>query len=141
MKGDEIMNKKVKFVLVTVSVALVFAALIGLWIGTRNVNIMKDVDINEIEKIEIYQNNKASILSEENDVKEFVKLFESMELDKTFSNSKEGYAFSIDVYYKNGKESKIIVRSSEIIIDCKFYKCDKSYCDDVRKIYEAHIEQ
>lgn len=56
-----------------------------------------------------------------------------------FMNNKYGFTFQIDIYHEN--ENGITITSEYIVVDDKYYKCDRDYCDDFRKLYEEFSEQ
>ena len=60
----------------------------------------------------------------------------SMKLKKKLRSESDGFVFSIVIYQKNSNKNQLTL-SQDIIIDGKYYECDRDYCDDMLKLYDS----
>ena len=128
------MKKKVVVSIICIAVLLV---LFTIWSKGRNVRILEDLDITTLSKIVIFLGGSDITIAEQQDMKKVVDVVQSMRLNKTFPNGRDGIPFIIDLYYKNGNKSDYGIASDYIIADDgSYYKTDRDYCDDFYKLYD-----
>ena len=128
------MKKKVVVSIICIAVLLV---LFTIWSKGRNVRILEDLDITTLSKIVIFLGGSDITIAEQQDMKKVVDVVQSMRLNKTFPNGRDGIPFIINLYYKDGSKSDYGIASDYIIADDgSYYKTDRDYCDDFRKLYE-----
>lgn len=130
------MNKKI-----IVLGSIVLFVLFFIWFTGKDVDIMKNVDVTKIEKVVIFNNVKELTITKSEEISSIVDVLKSMKLDKTFSNDKDGFAFTIEIYYQAGNVSEIIITSEDIIVDGDYYNCDRNYCDDFSTVYNELLEK
>lgn len=130
------MNKKIIALGIIVLLVLCF-----IWFKGKDVDIMKNIDVTTIEKVVIFNNVKELTITKSEDISSIVDVLKSMKLDKTFSNDRDGFAFTIDIYYQAGNVSEITITSEDIIVDGNYYNCDRNYCDDFRTVYNELLEK
>lgn len=116
---------------------IIFIVVLIVWITGGSTKILQNIDVRTLSKIEIYYpGDNLTVVTGEEDIRKVVALLHSMHVKKTFADDVDGYAFSIQIYDRNGERSDVIIRSDRIITDDGYYKCDRDYCDDFRKLYE-----
>ena len=128
---------KKRIVIGTSCILIVLAALL-VWKAGRNTKLLKDIDVKELSKIEMYYpGDNLTVVTGEENMRKVVALFHSLRVRKTFSDNDDGFVFSIQIYDKDGEKIDIItIRSNRIVTNDGYYKCAKDYCDDFRKLYE-----
>lgn len=129
------MKKKVVVSIICIAVLLV---LFTIWSKGRNVRILEDLDITILSKVVMHHpGDNITTVTKQEDIERFVKILQSMHLNKTFPNGRDGIPFIIDLYYKNGNKSDYGIASDYIIADDgSYYKTDRDYCDDFYKLYD-----
>ena len=123
-------RKKVRSIIM-----LLFILVILFIVWRRDISIMDDVQANEISKITMYDSSTHIEVTDKEDISKIVNLIQSMELNHAIPKGKEGYAFSINICYKNGEESIITVRSTDIVVDGTYYESSNDYCGDFQQLY------
>ena len=95
------------------------------------------IDEKTVNKVVMYYpGDNETIFTEQQDIHAFVDLIQSLELEKTTPNEKDGFLCTIDIYYEDDTKSSIVVASKDITIDGQNYKPKRDYCDDFRELYE-----
>lgn len=131
---------KKKFIIIALCI-VAFITLCVIWNKSRTVKLLEDADVNEIEKIVIYYASGDMIITEQEDIKEAVEIYQSMQLKKSRPIEKDGFVFRIEICYQNGNISDGVITSSYITFDDKFYKCARDYCEDFRELYDSLKEK
>ncbi len=131
------MNKKLGWLCIIVAVVLCVSFFI--W-RNRTIYVADIIDFDNITKVEIWRNDKCLTLTEDGDIKEFTDILDSMKLKKRLNPNRDGFVFAIDIYYENNNESWLVLFKN-IVIDGQYYRCDRSYCDDMRKLYERFSDK
>lgn len=85
-----------------------------------------------------YPSEKVTII-EEADIRKIIIFLQSMHLRKSAPCDKDG-GFELELYYQNGNKSRICITSEHIVMDGKYYKCDRDYCDDFCMLYKEFSE-
>ena len=127
------MKKKIGIIMLCIIVVFI---LLFLWLRGRNVRLFDDMTSDDIEKIIIYHpGDTENTFSVPEDKEKVISLLQEIRLNKTLPHGKDG-GLSIDIYYKNGNKTRIILFSDSAITDTGTYTCDRDYCDDFRKLCE-----
>ncbi|MCI8308295.1 MAG: hypothetical protein HFH14_09625 [Lachnospiraceae bacterium] len=127
------MKKTIIFLGVTI-VLVICAVFIIRWNTTLHVADI--IDLDTINKVEIWQGGDCVTLTEEQDIHNFTAVLESMKLKRKFPTERDGFVFSIDIYHENGDENDMTVLNF-IRIDGKPYRCERDYCDDLQLLYDS----
>ncbi len=127
------MKKKLSWLCIVVVVVLCISFLV--W-RNRVVRVADIIDYDMITKVELWLNDDCVTLTENRDIKEFTDLLGSMKLKKKLRSESDGFVFSIVIYQKNSNKNQLTL-SQDIIIDGKYYECDRDYCDDMLKLYDS----
>lgn len=129
-----------KKIIITVLCIVVLILLCVVWNKSRNVTLLKDIDIAGIEKIVIYHAPGDMVITEVEDIESVVNIYQSMQLKKSLRKEKDG-SLRIDIYYKNGAVDGTSITSKDIIFNGKFYKCAENYCTDFYELYDSLSEK
>ena len=100
--------------------------------------VLQDLNVDDLDKIVIYNADVSVTLDQKDDMQKMVDILTSMQLRETSPNTKDGFAFSIELYDHNGEETTIVVASLDITIGGKNYKCKYDYCEQIRNLYEQY---
>ena len=100
--------------------------------------VLQDLNVDDLDKIVIYNADVSVTLDQKDDMQKMVDILTSMQLRETSPNTKDGFAFSIELYDHNGEETTIVVASLDITIGGKNYKCKDYYCEQIRNLYEQY---
>lgn len=111
------------------------------WYNVRYVKVFEDLDANTISKVDIWNKNVAISVQEKKDIEDFASVLQSMKLNKTFSNVKEGDVFFIEIYCNDETKMELVVRGDVIVVDETFYKTKSNYCDAIWEIYNRYSEE
>lgn len=127
-----------KRIIIGTSCFVIFLVMFIVWIVGRRAKILQDIDVSTLSKIEIYYpGDNLTVVTAEEDMQKVITLFHSLRVRKTFADNDDGFVFSIQIYDKNGERIDIVtIRSDRIVTNDGYYKCDRDYCDDFRKLYE-----
>lgn len=127
-----------KRIIIGTSCVVIFLVMFVVWIVGRSAKILQDIDVRTLSKIEIYYpGDNLTVVTAEEDMQKVIALFHSLRVRKTFADNGDGFVFSIQIYDKNGERIDIVtIRSDRIVTNDRYYKCDRDYCDDFRKLYE-----
>ena len=127
-----------KRIIIGTSCVVIFLVMFVVWIVGRSAKILQDIDVRTLSKIEIYYpGDNLTVVTAEEDMQKVIALFHSLRVRKTFADNDDGFVFSIQIYDKNGERIDIVtIRSDRIVTNDRYYKCDRDYCDDFRKLYE-----
>lgn len=127
-----------KRIIIGTSCVVIFLVMFVVWIVGRSAKILQDIDVRTLSKIEIYYpGDNLTVVTAEEDMQKVIALFHSLRVRKTFADNNDGFVFSIQIYDKNGERIDIVtIRSDRIVTNDRYYKCDRDYCDDFRKLYE-----
>lgn len=119
------------------SVGCVIIFLVGLiWYWMGEVKPLKDMNIAELDKMTIAYHVEWIETAEQEDMKAAVEALQSLHLRRAIPMDYDGFNATIDFYYQDGSTGWITIRGEDIIINDKYYKCDKDYSDDFRKVIE-----
>lgn len=102
----------------------------------RTIHVADIIDFGTITKVEIWLTDECVTLTENEDIKKFTNILDSMKLKKKFRPESDGFVFSIVIYHGNNEKNNLTLHE-DIIIDGQYYGCDRDYCDDMRKLYES----
>ena len=100
--------------------------------------VLQDLNVDDLDKIVIYNADVSVTLDQKDDMQKMVDILTSMQLRETSPNTKDGFAFSIELYDHNGEETTIVVASLDITSGGKNYKCKDDYCEQIRNLYEQY---
>ena len=100
--------------------------------------VLQDLNVDDLDKIVIYNADVSVTLDQKDDMQKMVDILTSMQLRETSPNTKDGFAFSIELYDHNGEETTIVVASLDITIGGKNYKCKDDYYEQIRNLYEQY---
>ena len=100
--------------------------------------VLQDLNVDDLDKIVIYNADVSVTLDQKDDMQKMVDILTSMQLRETSPNTKDGFAFSVELYDHNGEETTIVVASLDITIGGKNYKCKADYCEQIRNLYEQY---
>ncbi len=100
--------------------------------------VLQNLNVDDLDKIVIYNADESVTLDQKDDVQKMVDILTSMQLRKTSPNTKDGFAFSIELYDHNGEETTIVVASSDVTVGDQNYKCKDDYCEQIRNLYEQY---
>ena len=100
--------------------------------------VLQDLNVDDLDKIVIYNADVSVTLDQKDDMQKMVDILTSMQLRETSPNTKDGFAFSIELYDHNGEETTIVVASLDITIGGKNYKCKDDYSEQIRFLYEQY---
>ena len=100
--------------------------------------VLQDLNVDDLDKIVIYNADVSVTLDQKDDMQKMVDILTSMQLRETSPNTKDGFAFSIELYDHNGEETTIVVASLDITIGGKNYQCKDDYCEQIRNLYEQY---
>ena len=140
---DNIGGYMKKRIIIGTSCVVIFLVVFIVWIAGRKVKILQDIDVRTLSKIEIYYpGDNLTVVKEEEDMQKVIALFHSLRVRKTFADNDDGFVFSIQIYDKNEERIDIItIRSERIVTNDGYYKCDRDYCDDFRKLHHTiHVQ-
>lgn len=97
---------------------------------------LQNLNVDDLDKIVIYNADESVTLDQKDDMQKMVDILTSMQLRETSPNTKDGFAFSIELYDRNGEETTIVVASSDVTVGDQNYKCKEDYCEQIRNLYE-----
>ena len=100
--------------------------------------VLQDLNVDDLDKIVIYNADVSVTLDQKDDMQKMVDILTSMQLRETSPNTKDGFAFSVELYDHNGEETTIVVASLDITNRGKNYKCKDDYCEQIRNLYEQY---
>lgn len=99
---------------------------------------LQNLKVDDLDKIVIYNADERVTLDQKDDMQKMIDILTSMQLRKTSPNTKDGFAFSIELYDHNGEETTIVVASSDVTVGYQNYKCKEDYCEQIRSVYEQY---
>ncbi len=127
---------KRKIMMVSVGCVLIFLVVGVIWYWAGEVKPLKDLDIASLDKMTIAYHTEWIETSEQEDIKEAVEALQSMHLRRTIPRDYDGFNAAIDFYYQDGSTGWITIRGDDIIINHKYYRCDRDYSEVFRKVIE-----
>ncbi|MFG6395036.1 MAG: hypothetical protein K1W24_12775 [Lachnospiraceae bacterium] len=127
------MKKKLGWLCIVITIVLCISFFV--W-RNRIIHVADIIDFDTITKVEIWRTDKCVTLTENEDIKKFTDILNSMELKKKLPSDKDGFVFAIDIYHKNNNKNNLAL-SSDIRIDRQHYRCARDYCDDMHKFYDS----
>ena len=65
--------------------------------------VLQDLNVDDLDKIVIYNADVSVTLDQKDDMQKMVDILTSMQLRETSPNTKDGFAFSIELYDHNGE--------------------------------------
>lgn len=122
------MKRKVLAIALCIVVVLLLFFACDEW---RKTTLLEDVDSTMISKVTLC--NFGITTTEPEYIKKVVDILQSMKLKKTIPVDRDG-SFDVDIYYQNGDVSRFVLRTDCVTVEGKTYKCDRDYCEDLRKI-------
>lgn len=125
--------KKIFVLCICITILAIIFVLSG-----KEANVLPNLNVDDLDKIVIYNSDESVVLNQKDDIQKLVDILTSMQLKKTSANTKDGYAFLIELYDRNGKKNTITVASSNIVVEGKNYKCGEDYCGQIRNVYEQY---
>lgn len=125
------MKNKLIFLCIVVVLCITFFV----W-KNRIIRVGDIIDFDTITKVDIWLNDNRITLTENDDIKEFTDILDSMKLKKKLQTGADGFVFSIDVYHENGDKNAFTL-FEDVIIDGQHYRCDRNYCDEMLKLYDS----
>lgn len=118
-------------------ICIVILAIIFVFSGKGGyTKALQNLNVDDLDKIVIYNADESVTLDQKDDMQKMVDILTSMQLRKTSPNTKDGFAFSIELYDRNGEETTIVVASSDVTVGDQNYKCKEDYCEQIRNLYE-----
>lgn len=99
---------------------------------------LQNLKVDDLDKIVIYNADERVTLDQKDDMQKMVDILTSMQLRETSPNTKDGFAFSMELYDHNGEETTIVVASSDVTVGDQNYKCKEDYCEQIRSVYEQY---
>ena len=127
------MKKYMSLICIVVVIALCISFFV--W-RNRVIHVAEIIDFNMITKVEIWSGDNCVTLTEDGDIKKLTDILDSMKLKKRFQQESDGFVFSINIYKENNEQNDLTL-FRDIRIDGQYYRCDRDYCDDMRKLYES----
>ncbi len=120
-----------------ICIVVVIALCISFFVWRNSIiHVAEIIDFNMITKVEIWSGDNCVTLTEDGDIKKFTDILDSMKLKKRFQQESDGFVFSINIYKENNEQNDLTL-FRDIRIDRQYYRCDRDYCDDVRKLYDS----
>ena len=117
-----------KGIIVVLCIIVVFGAVSGLHI-IRNKNPFDKLDVSDIRQIELSDPVHWVTTESEDDINLIVHTLKGTHLKRIIPMNKDGFAATLNVRVRSGKEISIVVRSEEMMINDACYKTDKDYGD------------
>lgn len=99
---------------------------------------LQNLKVDDLDKIVIYNADERVTLDQKDDMQKMIDILTSMQLRKTSPNTKDGFAFSMELYDRNGEKTEIVVASSDVTVGDQNYKCKEDYCEQIRNLYEQY---
>ena len=127
---------KRKTMMVSIGCVLIFLVVGMIWYWAGEVRPLKDIDVASLDKMTIAYHVEWIETSEQEDIREAALALQSMHLRRAIPLDYDGFNASIDFYNQDGSTSWVTIRGDDIIINHKYYRCDKDYSDDFRKVIE-----
>lgn len=127
------MKKNLSWLCIVVVVALCISFFV--W-SNRIICVADVIDFDMITKVEIWLNDDCVTLTENEDIKEFTDILDSMKLKKKLRPESDGFVFSIVIYNENNNKNDLTL-FEDIIIDGQYYGCDRDYCNDMLLLYDS----
>lgn len=126
-------DKVIKITKIVIPI-LIVVVLFALWLSGRNVKVLEDVKVSDIDSIQLTISDYM-IVTEQEDIGKILGILQSMELDRTYDKDIEGWAIIVDVFYNDGSDEFFTFYEDEVNADGDFYKCDSQFCDDLRELF------
>lgn len=123
------MKKNIGFISGIVCLGIVICVV---WYCAKVANILKDIDVTTIVKIEIWSNDTPTVLENKEDINEVMDTLQSTSLKKSSGELKAG-GLMVDIYLKDGEEISITVLSDAIYMEDNVYKSDIDCTKTLRK--------
>lgn len=123
--------KKVVIIASVFMAAVIFTVILS----QKNREPLRNVLADNIKKIDISKASDCITVEKGDDITLLLNALKEMKLIRKMSNDKDGFAFIIQIALENGETMKIIIRSKDIIVNNKYYKPDKDYCDKFNEIF------
>lgn len=127
--------KKTKLIIVLfISVLCVSVAVIHIM---SNKNPFSKLSVDDIQQIELSDSAEEIVSTGKvEDIQLIFNTLNSMKLKRAFSSRKDGFAAKVTLKLKSGKQTEVLIRSKDIMINDKCYEPDKNYCDEFRNILQ-----
>lgn len=133
------MKRKTKIILLTAIIVITIA--LTVWVGGMNMNPFKNMNAVDITEITIHNPTKYYTITEKEDIQILFDSLQSMNLRKKLKSNKDGFAFLIEIKFKNGETIDMSILSKNIRIKNIYYKPDNDYCNRVLKIFNSFSEK
>ena len=126
-------EKKLSWLCIVIVIVLCISFFV--W-RNRSIRVADIIDFDMITKVEIWFTDDCVTLTESEDIKKFTDILDSMKLKKKRRTESDGFVFTIVIYHENNDKNHLTLLE-DIIIDGKYYGCDRDYCDDMLKLYKS----
>jgi len=131
------MHKKFTMILVIVLLLIAVSGIsIYMYFG-KSIEPLQNINTAEIK--EIYFSDPATnyIVSDDADIELIIKQLCKMKLHRRMNKDVDGFAFLIDIVYKNDETTTISLEGSDMIkIDGDCYLSDHNYCDEIKELFD-----
>lgn len=125
---------------VAVIVLLVLSIAVLLWRVSES-NPLERLNPEEVQEITISSPVEYFTITEANDIELMFSTLQSMELRRTISKSKDGFAFLIDIDLESGERINMTVLSEDVHVDGHNYRPLKDPCDNIRRVFDRLAEK
>lgn len=127
--------KKTKLIIVLfISVLCVSVSVIHIM---RNKNPFSKLSADDIQQIQLSDSAEEIVTTDKvEDIQLIVNALNSMKLKSVVSSGKDGFAARVTLKLKSGKQTEVLIRSKDIMINDKCFEPDKNYCDEFRNILQ-----
>lgn len=121
---------------VIVSMGCIMITLVAciLWYSMREVKPLENVNVAELGKMTVAYNGEWIEMVQQGDMKAVMEALGQMRLRRAIPMDYDGFNAIIDLYDKDGNIDKIVIRGDYIIINENYYKSERDYSADFRKV-------
>ena len=130
---------KKRNVAITIILLAIFTATF-LW-RVSDANPLESMNPEEIREITISSPAEYFTITESNDIELLFSTLQSIQLRRSLSRNKDGFAFLIDIDLVSGERINMTVLSEDIHIDGNNYRPDKDPCDEIRRVFDRLAEE
>jgi hypothetical protein len=104
-------------------------------------NPLESLNPEEIREITIASPAEYFTVTEADDIELLFSTLQSMQLRRSLSSNKDGFAFLIDIDLENGEKIDVSVLSEDLHIDGRNYRPLEDPCDDIRRVFDRLAEE
>ncbi|MDF2822507.1 MAG: hypothetical protein K0R15_2955 [Clostridiales bacterium] len=130
-----------KMIMLTSILTIVTIITIVVWVGSANINPLRNKDTADIVEIIIHNPAKYYIITDQEDIKTLFEELQSMKLSRKLNNNKDGFAFLIDIKFKSGETVDLSILSENIRINSRNYKSNKDYLNRIQELFNTLSEK